>query len=168
MKDVKKLLPLSPAKHRRIVVVGRGAPGMFPGAPRKEMIAFMDELKQRGFEVRAFDPKNPPTRENADLLLYVMAVESSLGLSHIHIDWLAEHQGLDTGMARYWHELPTLMVAFGHPYFLRDAPRMPTLVNAYSTTQVAQRAAARAITGEAKFEGTSPVDAFADAPDSRY
>ena len=97
-----------------------------------------------------------------------MAVESSLGLSHIHIDWLTEHQGLDTGMARYWHELPTLMVAFGHPYFLRDAPRMPTLVNAYSTIEVAQRAAARAITGEAKFEGTSPVDAFAGASDSRY
>lgn len=168
VKDVKKLLPLTLAKHRRVVVVGRGAPGMFPGAPRKEMTAFIDELKKRGFEVRAYDPKNPPTRENADLLLYVLAVESSLGLSNIHIDWLTEHQGLDTGMARYWHELPTLMVAFGHPYFLRDAPRMPTLVNAYSTIEVAQRAAARAITGEAKFEGTSPVDAFAGAPDSRY
>ncbi len=168
VKDVQKLLPLSPAKHRRIVVVGRGAPGMFPGAPRQEMSVFMDELKQRGFEARAFDPKNPPTRENADLLLYVMAVESSLGLSHIHIDWLTEHQGLDTGMARYWHALPTMMVAFGHPYFLRDAPRMPTLVNAYSTIEAAQRAAARSITGDAKFEGTSPVDAFAGAPDSRY
>ncbi len=168
VKDVKKLLPLTLAKHRRVVVVGRGAPGMFPGQPRKEMTAFMDELKQRGFELRAFDPKNLPTRENADLLLYVMAVESSLGLSHIHIDWLTEHQGLDTGMARYWHELPTLMVAFGHPYFLRDAPRMPALVNAYSTIEAAQRAAARAITGEAKFEGTSPVDAFAGALDSRY
>ncbi len=168
VKDVKKLLPLSPAKHHRIVVVGRGAPGMFPDAPRKEMATFMDELKQRGFESRPFDAKNPPTRENADLLLYVMAVESSLGLNHIHIDWLAEHQGLDTGMARYWHELPTLMVAFGHPYFLRDAPRMPTLVNAYSTIEVAQRAAVRAILGEAKFEGTSPMDAFAGAPDSHY
>ncbi|MEO9167223.1 MAG: glycoside hydrolase family 3 N-terminal domain-containing protein [Aestuariivirga sp.] len=168
VKDVKKLLPISPTKHRRVVVVGRGAPGFFPGAPRKEMSAFLDELKQRGFETRAFDPKNPPTRDNADLLLYVMAVESSLGLSHIHIDWLADQQGLDTGMARYWHDLPTLMVAFGHPYFLRDAPRMPALVNAYSTTEVAQRAAARAITGEAKFQGSSPVDAFAGAPDSRY
>ena len=168
VKDVKKLLPITPAKHRRVIVVGRGAPGMFPGAPRKEMSAFMDELKQRGFEARAFDPKSPPTKENADLLLYVMAVESSLGLSHIHIDWLSEHQGLDTGMARYWHDLPTLMVAFGHPYFLRDAPRMPTMVNAYSTIDAAQRAAARAITGEAKFEGTSPVDAFAGAPDARY
>ncbi|MDP8998285.1 MAG: glycoside hydrolase family 3 protein [Pseudomonadota bacterium] len=168
VKDVKKLLPLSPTKHRRVVVVGRGAPGMFPDSPRKEMTTFTDELKQRGFETRAFDPNNAPTRENADLLLYVMAVESSLGLSHIHIDWLAEHQGLDTGMARYWHEIPTLMVAFGHPYFLRDAPRMPTMVNAYSTTEVAQRAAARAIVGEAKFEGTSPIDAFAGAPDSRY
>ena len=168
VKDIHKLLPLSVTKHRRVVVVGRGAPGMFPGAPRKEMTAFLDELKKRGFELRPFDPKNPPTKESADLLLYVMAVESSLGLSHIHIDWLAEHQGLDTGMARFWHDIPTLMVAFGHPYFLRDAPRIPALVNAYSTAEVAQCAAANAICGDEKFTGSSPVDAFAGAPDSRY
>jgi beta-N-acetylhexosaminidase len=168
VKDIRKLLPLSPAKHRRVVVVGRGAPGMFPGAPRKEMTAFIDELKNRGFEARPFDPENPPSKEATDLLLYVMAVESSLGLSHIHIDWLAEHQGLDTGMARYWHDIPTLMVAFGHPYFLRDAARIPALVNAYSTTEVAQRAAAKAICGDEKFTGSSPVDAFAGAPDARY
>jgi beta-N-acetylhexosaminidase len=168
VKDVNKLLPLSPQKHRRIVVIGRGAPGMFPGAPRKEMSVFLDALRAKGFELRNYDPKSPPTRENADVLLYVMAVESSLGLSHIHIDWLAEQQGLDTGMARYWHDLPTLMVAFGHPYFLRDAPRMPALVNAYSTIPTVQEAAAKAILGEAKFEGNSPVDAFAGAPDARY
>ncbi len=168
VKDLNGLLPLSPARHRRVVVVGRGAPPIFPGAPRKEMSAFMDELKQRGFETRAFDPKNPPTKQNTDLLLYVMAIESSLGISHIHIDWLIDHQGLDTGMARYWHDVPTLMVAFGHPYFLRDAPRIPALVNAYSTAEVAQRAAARAICGDEKFAGSSPVDAFAGAPDSRY
>ena len=125
-------------------------------------------LLARGFELRPFDPKAPPTRENADLLLYVFAVESSLGLSHIHVDWLAEQKGLDTGMARYWHDLPTLMISFGHAYYLRDAPRVPTYVNAYSTTAASQRAAARCITGESPFEGTSPVDVFGDAPDTRY
>jgi len=168
VKDIHKTLPLSPHKHRRIVVIGSGAPGMFPGAPRKEMSVFTDELKARGFELRPFDPKAPPTRENADLLLYVFAVESSLGLSHIHVDWLAEQKGLDTGMARYWHDLPTLMISFGHAYYLRDAPRVPTYVNAYSTTAASQRAAARCITGESPFEGTSPVDVFGDAPDTRY
>jgi beta-N-acetylhexosaminidase len=168
VKDVKKLLPLSTAKHRRIVVIGSGAPGMFPGAPRQEMTTFLDGLRTQGFELRNYDPKAQPTRENCDLLLYVLSVESSLGLSHIHINWLTEQKGLDTGMARYWHEVPTLMVAFGHPYFLRDAPRVPALVNAYSTIPAVQQAAAAAITGQAKFEGSSPVDAFAGAPDSRY
>jgi len=65
------------------------------------MAAFRDELKSRGFELRRFDSKNPPSKESTDLLRYGMAVESSLGLSHIHIDWRAEHQGLDTGMARF-------------------------------------------------------------------
>jgi beta-N-acetylhexosaminidase len=60
------------------------------------------------------------------------------------------------------------MVAFGHPYFLRDAPRIPALVNAYPTTEVARRAAAKAICGDEKFTGSSPVDASAAAPGSRY
>ncbi|MDE2385224.1 MAG: glycoside hydrolase family 3 protein [Alphaproteobacteria bacterium] len=168
VKDLKRTLPLSLEKHRRIVLVGRGAPGMFPGSPRREMSAFTSELKSRGFDLRPYDPKAPPTRENADLLLYVFAVESSLGLSHIHVDWLAEQQGLDTGMARYWHDLPCLMVSFGHPYYLREAPRVPTYVNAYSTIEASQRAAARCLLGEAEFAGSSPVDVFAGAPDSRY
>jgi beta-N-acetylhexosaminidase len=168
VKDINTTLPLSSQKHRRIVMVGSGAPSMFPGAPRREMSVFTGELKARGFDIRPFDPKAPPTRDNADLLLYVFAVESSLGLSHIHVNWLAEQKGLDAGMARYWHELPTLMVSFGHAYYLRDAPRVPTYVNAYSTTAASQRAAALCIIGEAKFEGTSPVDVFGDAPDARY
>ena len=168
VKDLHKLLPLSLQKHRHIVLISSGAPGMFPGAPRRALSVFTDELKTRGFDIRPFDPKAPPTRENADLLLYAFAMESSLGLSHIHVDWLSEHQGLETGMARYWHDLPTLMVSFGHPYYLRDAPRVPAYVNAYSTIAASQRAAVKCILGEVSFEGTSPVDVFGDAPDARY
>jgi len=167
VKDVKKLLPLTPQKYKRITIIDRGAPNMF-GGPRKEMKVFADELRARGFELNALDGKKAPTKENTDLLLYVMATESSLGLSHIHIEWMAEHKGFDQGMARYWHNIPTLMISFGHAYYLRDAPRMPTYVNAYSTGEAVQRAAAEALCAKAKMKGKSPVDAFAGAPDSRY
>ena len=168
VKDTQNLLPLNPAKHKRISLVHRGAPGMFPGMPRKPMSTFIDGLKERGFEIKDFDPKNFPTPENTDLLLYIFAVESSLGLSHIYIDWKEEQQSLDGIMARFWNEVPTLMVSFGHPYYLRDAPRVPTYVNAYSTIEASQRAALSCIIGNQPFVGESPVDAFASAPDAHY
>ncbi len=167
VKDVKKLLPLSPTKYKRVTLIDRGAPNMF-GGPRKEMKVFAEELRNRGFEINSFDPANLPSKDNTDLLLYVIATESSMGLSHIHIDWFTEHQGFRGGMERFWHDVPTLMISFGHPYFLRDAPRVPAYVNAYSTTEVVQRAAAAALCSNAKMQGKSPVDAFAGAPDSRY
>ena len=168
VKDTQNLLPLNVAKHKRITLVHRGAPGMFPGMPRKPMSTFIDGLKERGFEIADFDPKNLPTPDNTDLLLYVFAVESSLGLSHIFIDWKEEQKGFEGIMARFWNEVPTLMVSFGHPYYLQDAPRVPTYVNAYSTIEVSQRAALSCIIGNQPFVGVSPVDAFAGAPDAEY
>ena len=43
-------------------------------------------------------------------------------------------------MQRHWHDIPTLMVSFGFPDRLYDAPRVPTYINAYSTTETMQRA----------------------------
>ena len=168
VKDTQNLLPLNVANHNRITLVHRGAPGMFPGMPRKPMSIFIDGLQARGFEISDFDAKNLPTPENTDLLLYVFAVESSLGLSHIFIDWKEEQKGFEGIMARFWNEIPTLMVSFGHPYYLRDAPRVPTYVNAYSTIEASQRAALACIVGNQPFVGISPVDAFAGAPDAAY
>ncbi len=168
VKDTQNLLPLNVAKHKRITLVHRGAPGMFPGMPRKLLSTFIDGLKALGFEIKNFDPKNFPTPENTDLLLYLFAVESSLGLSHIYVDWKEEQQGFDGIMARFWNEVPTLMISFGHPYYLRDAPRVPTYVNAYSTIEASQRAALACIVGNQPFASVSPVDAFAGAPDAAF
>jgi beta-N-acetylhexosaminidase len=71
-------------------------------------------------------------------------------------------------MTRYWHDVPTIMISFGHPYFLFDAPRVPTYINAYSTIESAQEAVVQRLVGEAPFTGISPVDAFAGAPDAKY
>ena len=102
------------------------------------------------------------------LVLYVMAVESSLGKSRIFLDWVAEQPGIPNILKRYWHDLPTLLVSFGHPYYLTDAPRLPTLINAYATVASAQTAVLERLLGKAPFTGISPVDAFAGAPDGRY
>ena len=75
---------------------------------------------------------------------------------------------MKAAMQRYWDEVPCLMISFGHPYYLRETPRVPAYINAYSTTAASQFAAVERMLGEKPFEGTSPVDAFAGAPDAKY
>ncbi len=168
VKDTKSVLPLNPAQHRRITWIGRGAPGFLPGMPPQEMHVLRDGLKQRGFVVTPFDPANPPTPENTDCVLYVLPNESSLGKYRIFLDWQQEQPGFENIMSRYWHDIPTVMVSFGHPYYLYDAPRVPCYINAYSNVAASQQAVLERLTGNAPFTGNSPVDPFAGAPDAKY
>jgi beta-N-acetylhexosaminidase len=168
VKDVKGLLPLNPARHRRICWIGKGAPGFLPGQPPKQADVLRQGLVQRGFEVTDFDPAQPPTPETADLVLYVMCDESSLGKMRIFLNWRVEQEGLGNMMSRYWHDIPTVLVSFGHPYYLQDAPRVPVCVNAYAPVPDVQEAVLERLTGNAPFTGVSPVDVFAGVPDARY
>jgi beta-N-acetylhexosaminidase len=168
VKDTKNLLPISTAKHKRITWIGRPSPGFLPGMPDTHMQALRDGLAARGFIVSDFDGQNPPTPDNTDCLIYVLPTESSLGKSRIFIDWLKEQPGLMNVMSRYWNDIPTAMISFGHPYYLYDAPRVPCYINAYSSTAESQRAVLERLIGNAAFEGASPIDPFMGAPDARY
>jgi beta-N-acetylhexosaminidase len=168
VKDATQNLPLNVAKHRRITWIGRPVPGFLPGMPETEMTVLRNGLIDRGFDVTNFDPQSPPTADNTNLVLYVLPVESSLGKSRIYLDWLKEQPGMENIMSRYWHDLPTVMVSLGHPYYLYDAPRVPTYINAYSYTETSQKAVLDRLTGNAPFTGLSPVDPFAGAPDAKY
>ena len=71
-------------------------------------------------------------------------------------------------MERCWHDVPTLMISFGYPYLLYDAPRVPTYVNAYSTLESVQRAVVECLLGRAEWNRHSPVDPFCGLEDARY
>lgn len=168
VKDVRSTLPLSPDRHRRVVLVDNGAPSMLPFHAPKKVDVFAKALSERGFDVRAYDPENLPTPANCDLLIYALATESSLIQSRLYIDWRREHGGFEQAMMRFWHDIPTLMISFGHAYHLFDAPRVPVYINAWSSIDEAQAAVVRKICGNEPFEGVSPVDAFCGLPDARF
>ncbi len=168
VKDVPKLLPLSLSRHRRICVIGGIVPGFLPGAPERDLVVFRDGLTTRGFDVKSFDPNSPPTPDTVDLVIYALADESALGKSRIFLNWAKIQPGIKNIMTRYWHDIPTLLVSFGHAYYLHDAPRMPTVINAYSPVESVQNAVVERLTGNAPFTGVSPVDAFAGALDGQY
>jgi beta-N-acetylhexosaminidase len=168
VKDTASLLPLNPVAHKRICWIGKPAPGFLPHMPDMPLQALRDGLVARGFVVTDFNPEQPPSANNTDLVLYALPVESSLGKSRIFLDWMKEQPGLMNLMDRYWHDMPTVMISFGHPYYLYDAPRVPCYINAYSSTSDSQLAVLERLVGNARFEGVSPVDAFAGAPDARF
>ncbi|TPG54576.1 glycoside hydrolase family 3 protein [Sphingomonas glacialis] len=168
VKDVPGLLPLSPVRHRRIVIAAEREQAVFiDGAPPRSFAPLHDALVRAGFDVRAYDPDQPPTGEDSDLLLYVVGREATPVIASAQIDWASLHGSAKKAMRRHLG-IPTLMVAFGHPYLLYDAPWIGTFVNAYSAIEPVQRALVAALTGEAGFPGRSPVDPLCGRPELAF
>ncbi len=168
VKDVDRLLPLQVARHRRIVLVTDDERAGFVNQAAPPALEIGALLRQRGFDVRRYAPEAPPTPADTDLVLYVLAQESLFTQSNIYLDWRRVAGSAEGAMRRHWHELPCLLVSFGHPYYLFDAPRMPCVVNAYTAVEPVQRALVAALVGEFEPGTTSPVDAFCGLPDAHF
>ncbi len=166
VKDVKGLLPLSVAKHKRVLVVTSGI--IVPFFPQPIPFDLPEMLKAEGFEVTLHTPGMVPKAQDYDLMLYLFGEETLLTRGRIFLDWLKITGNFGAAMVRHWHEIPTLMVSFGYPYYLYDAPRAPAYVNAYATMPSMQAAVLECLMGRAKWNPGSPVDAFCGLPDARY
>jgi beta-N-acetylhexosaminidase len=166
VKDVQGTLPLSPDRHRRVLIYSTGivTPLHGDGMP----MIFPDLLRAEGFDVTLYDPAARPDPRQFDLVLYVMAEETLLTRGRIFLDWNRLTGGMFGAMVRPWHEVPTALISFGYPYYLYDAPRLPCVVNAYATMDTIQRATVDCLMGRSPFQGTNPVDPFCGQPDARF
>ena len=166
VKDVQRLLPLSPTRHRRVLIVSTGV--VMPFVPQPLPFDLPEMLRAEGFEVTLFEPGMKPDPADWDLMLYLLGEETLLTRGRIFLDWARITGHFGAAMARYWHDIPTLMISFGYPYYLYDAPRAPTYVNAYTTMVPMQQAVVDCLMGRADWNRNSPVDAFCGLPDARY
>ena len=166
VKDVTGLLPLSPDRTRRVTVVSGGI--VSPVHPDPMDFDLPDLLRAEGFEVTLFRPGDRIGADTTDLMVYLFGEETLLTRGRIFLDWARVAGDFRAAMARHWHEVPTLLISFGYPYYLYDAPRMPCVVNAYATMPTMQAAVVEALMGRAPFNTDSPVDAFCGLPDARY
>lgn len=166
VKDTQALLPLDPEKHKRVLVFSTGI--VFPFMPNPIPFALPDMLKAKGFEVTMATKGTWANPRDYDLILYLFGEETLLTRGHIFLDWLRLNGDFVTAMQRYWTDVPTLMISFGYPYYLYDAPRAPTYINAYSTTETMQRAVVEALLGNHAWNTNSPVDPFAGDEQARY
>ncbi|MEK9704289.1 MAG: glycoside hydrolase family 3 N-terminal domain-containing protein, partial [Deltaproteobacteria bacterium] len=165
VKDTQNLLPISPEKHRRILIISGGIVDPFQPSPIPFQLPEM--MQEKGFEVSVYRAGEEVDPSAYDLLLYLFGEETLLTRNHIFIDWLKLMGGFRFSMQRFWHEVPTAMISFGYPYHLYDAPRVPTYINAYSTTEQMQSAVLNAMLGVTPWQGTSPVDPFCGLEDAK-
>ncbi len=167
-KDVPGLFPLSVAVHRRVLVLTTGL--SVPFAPHPLPLEFSGLLRAEGFDVTEVVAGQgvAPDPWGFDLVLYVMAEETLLTRGRIFLDWLKIAGGFHHAMTRPWHKVPTALISFGFPYYLYDAPRMPTVVNAFATMPDMQAAVIDCMLGRKPWNRSSPVDAFCGLPDARY
>jgi len=167
IKDVQSILPLSPTKTRRIYVYNTDIKSPFSAT---QPLAFIDLLRNEGFDVTVHDPKTAELNawKGHDLILYALAEETLATRQIISFNYTELFGSFFTSMERPWYEVPTMLISFGYPYYLYDIPRIPCVVNAYSATEAMQRAALECITGRKPFVGHSPVDAFCGLPDAKY
>lgn len=160
VKDTQALLPLDPNLHRRVVVIADKGYSFWDGALERSYAPFVQELAQRGFDLRTFDPEQWPTAEDTDLVLYLVGQEATPSASRIFLDFAKLHGSHRKAMTQFSQEIPTALISFGQPYYLYDAPHMMTCINAYSAIEPVQRETARRLLGEAPLVGVSPVDPF--------
>ena len=166
VKDVATLLPLSPAKHRRILIVSGGI--VLPFSPVPLPFQLPDMLRAEGFAVTMFTPGMTPSPAEHDLMIYLFGEETLLTRGRIFLDWAKLTGNFGAAMQRHWHDIPTVMISFGYPYYLYDAPRAPVMINAYATMPSMQKAVVDCLIGRAEWLGKSPVDAFCGLPDARF
>lgn len=166
VKDVQDLLPLDPETHKRVLVISGGI--VFPFLAKPLPFSLPEMLADKGFEIALYEPEMNVRAETFDLILYLFGDEALLTRGRIFLDWLGLTGCFGAAMARHWHEIPTVMISFGYPYLLYDAPRVPTYINAYSTTETMQRAVADLLNGEGEWNSNSPVDPFCGLEDARY
>lgn len=163
VKDIQKLLPIDPKKHKRVLLELMGD---FP-SNKRVCESFVRELEARGFEVTVYEPEGFEVMEDSvesfksryDLIFYVGNIETASNKTVSRLNWHTMF-GLGNNMPWMVHEMPALFVSVGNPYHLLDAPMIKTFVNGYCNSEYVIHAVVEKLCGDSEFKGKSPVDPF--------
>ncbi len=183
VKDNRKILPLSPKKHKRIYlniiendVVNQSA----------FALNIKSRLEKEGFEVTLRDrelgyDKMGKSGESLndslqkvmeeisvstdefvgqyDMAMIVLNMETVSNATVVRVDWEVMF-GLGNDIPWYAGEMPLVVMSTANPYHLLDIPMAHTYINTYTNTPDILDAAFEKLMGRSEFKGISPVDAF--------
>ncbi len=172
VKNVRDILPLSPGKHKRVLLEILGD---FESNERV-YAHFERRLTEAGFEVTKYIPETFETifldgaveqfKAKYDLVLYIGNIENASNKTTARINW---HTLFGAGNNLPWFaaEVPTVFVSVGNPYHLYDAPMVPCYINGYCHAPAVIDAAVDKLLGKSEFLGQSPIDPFCGCWDTR-
>ncbi|MEM9424393.1 MAG: glycoside hydrolase family 3 N-terminal domain-containing protein [Spirochaetota bacterium] len=159
VKDTQNLLPLDRQKHRRILLIESQPLSVF-GAEAAHL-EFASLLESEGFTILRMEAGTVVDPVLFDAVIYLLDQKEFFGFGSFRMQWGPLHGGGPLqGMARYWHEIPTLMISVNNPFHLYDAPRVKTYINAYSSLPIVQQALVEKLLGRSPFKGRSPFDPY--------
>ena len=187
------VLPLTPQKYKRILIVPHNSSNPFntytTGKKTKYYEIVKAELESRGFEVEIYTPvleqlaradeekiKEIMGRlytsksaiktftEKYDLIIQMANIPGNGVVQRI--DFALTKGSID--MPWYVHELPVIFVSVNSPFHLIDVPQVQTYINCYDANVHTMKALCKKLTGEEKFTGVSPVDAFCGSEDTKW
>lgn len=167
VRDRAGLVPLklagAEARPRALSIVYTGDPDALAGGAFHETLA----PHLRSLRTVRIDPATSATRldslvaeaADADIVFVSTYVGVITGKGSI-----AMPEPVASLIARLDRTRPTVVTSFGNPYLLEQFPRVGTYLLGWGPEEVAQRAAARAILGEAPVTGTLPIAIPPDYP----
>lgn len=177
VKDTQDLLPLSPVRHRRILLYPLGGEDdnfSLRAAAKPYYIKFAKELEKRGFIVTIrYNEASDMTamlsrstmkmKQKYDLVIYLANrnTASNQTVVRLNFDMLSNSPW-------FVREVATMFLSIANPYHLLDAPMMKTFVNAYTDSPYVLEALAAKICGESEFYGINPVDPFCGRADTVF
>ncbi len=183
------VLPLSPEKTKRIMIVNLKAPetpmgklmamAMSAHGPQKSAAERLcEKLNARGFEAFLYEsPIDKMMKELAEgkpfnLNLYfagknaIAEFVSGMDLVITFMDIANGHPafGLSKGGGEipwYVHEVPVVAISMNKPTMLADIPMVRTYINTYDSKEHTMNALVDALlTGPEAFKGTDPIDSY--------
>jgi beta-N-acetylhexosaminidase len=166
VKDTNATLPIAPDRHERVLIYSTGIVLPMHGMQADFILPRL--LENEGFDVTLFDPDTQPDPRDFDLVIYLTGEETLLTRGRIFLDWGRLAGGMVGAMKRVWHDVPTILLSFGYPYYLYDAPAAPCVINAYATMDSMQEAVLECLMGRAPWVGQNPVDPFCGRPEARF
>ena len=196
VKNTQELLPISPDKQKRVLLVeAKGTEGGFGkflelmgGAKKKPIDTLKDLLEAEGFQVEIWEsPMDKvmklPKEEMAKAMANVYAAKRPIAdltdnydliinIANVNpntdqrVQWPASKGTPDIPF--YVNEVPTIFVSVKCPFHLADVPQVKTYINTYDDSDITLEALVQKLVGKSEFKGVSPVDAFCGFGDTRF
>ena len=168
VKNKQELLPVSPQKYKRVLFycIESGEGQMGYGISKEANQHFMQKLRDQGFEVTEFKPKegfegmmasSEEYKKNYDLIIYSANMATKSNQTIVRIEWC---QPMGANVPVYINSIPTIFISLENPYHLLDVPRVKTYINTYGSSDIILDKLIEKLMGKSEFKGKSPVDAF--------